>query len=415
MSNLIPPHSIEAEQALIGAALLRQSIVGHLLGYVDPSDFYKPLHQLAWEQMLELHATGQPIDIVTVSQRFPGADQRADLLACQNATPAVSAAGKYADLVVETSRRRKLMAHYAELAQQCYEMSADAVMALDNPHADRLIARRSDEVEGLFGLAQFAAMTQELVDHGEWMAPHILRRRWRAIIVAAEGIGKGTLMRYLGLNIAAGRDPWNYREFITPRRVLYIDVENSDTTILHQISVANKAVDLVAESEDRYHIWRRESGLNFRDRRVQAEVESVLQQVRPDVVFAGPLYKMFRRKSAEDMEQATIELLEVLDDFRTRFDFALVLEHHSPKGGPGYRDLTPFGSSALLRWPEFGLTLEPQGNPLPHETTMTLEIGRFRRDREPADWPQSIKRGEMGQMAAWAPRFALGRNHMGLA
>lgn len=37
--STLPPFSLEAEQALIGAALLRQSIVGHLLGYVDPSDF----------------------------------------------------------------------------------------------------------------------------------------------------------------------------------------------------------------------------------------------------------------------------------------------------------------------------------------------------------------------------------------
>lgn len=409
------PHNIEAEEALIGAALLRQSVVGDLVGFIDFSDFYKPLHQLAWEAMVSLHATGQAIDLVTVGAFLPGPAQRQELAACINATPAVSQARRYAETIVEHSRRRRLLYHYASLAQECYERSADEVLAMDDPHADRLIAKRDAETEGLFGLADFMQQAAQVQAHGEWLLPHILRAKWRAIMVAGEGIGKGTLMRYLGLNAAAGRDPWNPGAPIVPRRVLYIDVENADTTIAHQVKIANVGVDFMDECEDRYFIWRREAGLNFRDRRVQAEVESVLQQVRPEIVFAGPLYKMFRRKGSDDMEQATIELLEVLDDFRTRFNFAIVLEHHAPKGGPGYRDMNPFGSSALLRWPEFGLTLEPVGNPLPHETQMTLDIGRFRRDREPADWPQQITRGNMGQQAAWSPRFALGRNRQGFS
>lgn len=407
------PHNLEAEEALIGAALLRQQVVGDLVGFIDPSDFYKPLHQLIWEEMIALHATGQPIDAVTVGSAFNAPEQRQHLLACMNATPAVSQSKRYAEAIVELSRRRRLMHHYASLTQECYERSADEVLAMDDPHADRLIARRDFEVEGLLGLAEFMAQANVKESNGEWLLPHILRTLWRVIVVAPEGLGKGTLMRYLGLCAAAGRDPWNPAQPITPRRVLYIDVENADSTIAHQVKIAHTHVNFEDECEDRYFIWRRESGLNFRDRRVQAEVESVLQQVRPEIVFAGPLYKMFRRKGVDDMEQATIELLEVLDDFRTRFNFSLMLEHHAPKGGGGYREMNPFGSSALLRWPEFGITLEAVGNPLPHETQMVLDIGRFRRDREPADWPQQIKRGDMGQQAAWSPRFAMGRNRQG--
>lgn len=407
------PHNLQAEEALLGAALLRQSIVGDLAGFVDCSDFYKPLHQLAWEQMITLHACGAQIDVVTVGMAFSDVSQRQALMECMNATPAVSQAKRYAEEIVEMSRRRRLLHFHSTMAQECYERSADDVLAMNDPHADRLIAKRDAETDGLFGLQDFIAQANTTENRGEWLLPHILRPRWRAIIVASEGLGKGTLMRYLGLNAAAGLDPWNPRVPITPRRVLYIDVENADSTIVHQIKIAHADLNYEVECEDRYFIWRRESGLNFRDRRVQAEMETVLQQVRPEIVFAGPLYKMFRRKGSDDMEQATIELLEVLDDFRTRFNFALVLEHHAPKGGPGYRDMNPFGSSALLRWPEFGLTLEPVGNPLPHETTMTLDIGRFRRDREPADWPQSITRGQLGQRCAWNPRFANGRNRQG--
>lgn len=412
----VPPSNVEAEASLIGAALLRQPIVGLLAGVLDPSDFYKPFYGHVWQAMIDLHATGHPIDVVTVGQRLGALNDSQALLECQNATPSISAAPHYAEMIIETSRRRRLMMHHLTMAEQCYDQSADDVLASDDPKADRLILPRGADmsIDGLVELQEFVTSVREVEAQGEWLLPHIFRPKWRAIVVAGEGVGKGTLMRFLGLHAAAGRDPWAPSNPIIPRRVLYIDVENPDTAILHQINLANASLDLVDESEGRYHMWCRESGLNFRDRRVQAEMESVLQQVRPEMVFAGPLYKMFRRKGSEDMEQATIELLEVLDDFRRRFGFSLMLEHHAPKGGPGYRDLNPFGSSALLRWPEFGLTLEPVGNPLPHETRMVCEVNRFRKDRLPCDWPTTIERGALGQRAAWRGTWPMGRNHRGL-
>lgn len=414
MSRQEIPHDLGAEQSVIGAALLRQQVIELLKGALDPGDFYKPDHQTVWAAMLELHELGIPIDVVTVADAVHHHGIELGALAeMQNAVPAISAAPRYAEIIIEASRRRKLLSHFAELAQRCYVESADTVLADAEP-SDHLIARRDTEVKGLFNLAEFVDAASLVEEQGEWLIPHILRPRWRVLLVAGEGVGKGTLMRFLGLHAAAGRDPWNPTKFVMPRKVLYIDTENPNTTILHQIRLANLDVNFAEECEDRYAIWHREGGLNLRDRRSRAELEQVLQRVQPDVVFAGPLYKLTRRKANEDLEQATIELLEVLDDFRVRFNFAMVIEHHAPKGnGGGYREMNPFGSSALLRWPEFGITLEAEGHPLPTEEHMTLKVGRFRRDRERSDWPDTITRGSIGQRAAWTGRWPLGRNRHG--
>ena len=48
----------------------------------------------------------------------------------------------------------------------------------------------------------------------------------------------------------------------------------------------------------------------------------------------------------------------MLDDLRTRFGFALVLEHHAPKPRGGRRDLLPFGSQRWLARPELGIRLK---------------------------------------------------------
>lgn len=413
MSTMLPPCDIGAEQSLIGAALLRQQVVETMKGLVDPSDFYKPSHQHIWAAMLEMHEIGYPIDVVTVGDAVRKFDIGIEQLSeAMNATPSVSAAQRYADIIVETSRRRRLMAHLSELSQRCYEEDADVVLGDVDPSGDTLISRRDSEIKGLFTLGEFVTAASSVQESGDWLVPHILRPRWRVIVVAGEGVGKGTLMRFIGLHAAAGRDPFNTAKFIEPRRVTYIDTENPNTTILHQVKIANLDVDFVGECEDRYSIWHREGGMNLRDRRTRADMESVLQKTRPEIVFAGPLYKLTHRKSGEDMEQATLELLEILDDFRVRFNFALMIEHHAPKGSgiSGHREMNPFGSSVLLRWPEFGITLEQEGHTLPNEDLMTLNVGRFRRDREQADWPDTITRGKMGQRAAWIGRWPLGRN-----
>ena len=127
-------------------------------------------------------------------------------------------------------------------------------------------------------------------------------------------------------------------------------------------------------------------------------------------MFAGPLYKLYRRHGREDMEQAALDFTEKLDDLRVRYNFALILEHHAPKSnGGGFRELNPFGSSLWLRWPEFGITLEPKGNYSPTDDKFSVEIGRFRRDREVADWPDELDRGINHSVVPWNPRWLRGR------
>jgi replicative DNA helicase len=235
---------------------------------------------------------------------------------------------------------------------------------------------------------------------------------WRILLVAPEGWGKAVLMRFLAIHAAAGRDPWEPSTFIDPRRVLYIDVENAESSIVHQLRIANTlhGVNIIGEAADTMHIWHREGGIDLRQRRTQAELEAVLQKTRPEIVFAGPLYKLYRRRPNEDMEQAALEFVEVLDDLRVRYGFALMLEHHAPKAsGGGYREMNPFGSSLFLRWPEFGITMEPQGNVQPTDTRYVMQLGRFRRDREIADWPDELIRGAPQSFTPWRARWNAGR------
>src|SRR3954463_5452286 len=67
-----PPHSIEAEQSVLGAVLLWD---GALYGLVieeglRPEDFYRDRHRLIYESMLALYRDSEPIDVLTVSEHL---------------------------------------------------------------------------------------------------------------------------------------------------------------------------------------------------------------------------------------------------------------------------------------------------------------------------------------------------------
>ena len=61
----VPPHSLEAEEALLGSALLSRDAVSRLMEEVRPADFYSPSNQTVYEAMKGLFDTGKPIDTVT--------------------------------------------------------------------------------------------------------------------------------------------------------------------------------------------------------------------------------------------------------------------------------------------------------------------------------------------------------------
>ncbi|MBK9178745.1 MAG: site-specific DNA-methyltransferase [Acidimicrobiales bacterium] len=82
------------------------------------------------------------------------------------------------------------------------------------------------------------------------------------------------------------------------------------------------------------------------------------------------------------------EVQHVLDDLRTRYRFALLVEHHAPKRQAGVRELAPYGSSLWLRWPELGLKLIPTD-----DTNRVMDVGRWRGDRRQSGWPARLERG----------------------
>jgi len=87
----LPPHSLEAERAVLGAILLAEkTLYGLVIGAgLRPADFYRPQHGEIYKAMLALYDAGEPVDAVTVKEWLrsrgkieeAGGDTAIDLLA----------------------------------------------------------------------------------------------------------------------------------------------------------------------------------------------------------------------------------------------------------------------------------------------------------------------------------------------
>src|SRR5512134_438577 len=112
-----PPHSIEAEQSVLGAILLSERV--HY-GYVieeglKPEDFYRERHRTIYESMLGLYEQSEPIDVLTVTEhlrsrgKLDEAGGTAEIDALSAAVPAVGNLRRYGEIVKEMSLLRRLL------------------------------------------------------------------------------------------------------------------------------------------------------------------------------------------------------------------------------------------------------------------------------------------------------------------
>src|SRR3954464_7528167 len=118
-----PPHSIEAEQSVLGAVLLWD---GALYGLVieeglKAEDFYRDRHRLIYESMLALYRESEPIDVLTVSEhlrstgKLEQAGGKGSIDALTGGVPGLGGIRRYAQIVREHALMRRLLSTTYEI------------------------------------------------------------------------------------------------------------------------------------------------------------------------------------------------------------------------------------------------------------------------------------------------------------
>ena len=146
MIERVPPQNIEAEQAVLGAMLLKKEAVAEASSILKAEDFYRETHRLVFETMQELAKEGMGVDMVTLTERLRKKDIMekvggiAFITALANAVPTAANLAYYAGIVAEKSQLRKLINAATEIASSAYEDSEDVAELMDKAEKSILAA-----------------------------------------------------------------------------------------------------------------------------------------------------------------------------------------------------------------------------------------------------------------------------------
>lgn len=133
----VPPHTIEAEESVLGAIMIDRDAIIKITDIIVAADFYVPAHILIYEAALALFERNEPIDIVSLSNRLKenGALDRAGgatyLTTLVERVPSSSHIVHYATLVKEKKVLRSLIAVSAEMSEVAFNPDKDVESILD--------------------------------------------------------------------------------------------------------------------------------------------------------------------------------------------------------------------------------------------------------------------------------------------
>lgn len=120
------PHSMEAEQSVIGAMLMDSDAIVTASEQVDKEDFYGKQYGIMYEAIIELYNSGKPVDIVTLQEQLKEMNVPPELSSIEfiktlfDAVPTSTNIKYYAGIVREKATLRRLIKTNEEIENMCY-------------------------------------------------------------------------------------------------------------------------------------------------------------------------------------------------------------------------------------------------------------------------------------------------------
>ncbi|MDY6795556.1 MAG: replicative DNA helicase [Actinomycetota bacterium] len=171
----LPPHSLEAEQSVLGSMLLSTDAIADVMEILRPEDFYKENHATIYMATLALFASGEPVDPLTVSEslRAQGnlekVGDRTYILNLMSVVPTPANAAYYARVVSKLATYRRLIDAAGKVVDIGYCAPEELMEALDEAE-DTIFSvaqhERKDTVKPLKDLMEITFEDLERISEG---------------------------------------------------------------------------------------------------------------------------------------------------------------------------------------------------------------------------------------------------------
>ena len=150
----VPPHSIEAEQSVLGGLLLDNAAWDKIADMVSPDDFYRFYHRLIFQHIAKLINASRPADVITVFESLTSAAKAEDaggityLNALAQNTPSAANIRRYAEIVRDRGVLRKLISVSDEITSAAFNPQGKEVKQMLDEAESKIFAIAEEGARG---------------------------------------------------------------------------------------------------------------------------------------------------------------------------------------------------------------------------------------------------------------------------
>ncbi|HJD45012.1 MAG TPA: replicative DNA helicase [Candidatus Paenalcaligenes intestinipullorum] len=166
----VPPHSVEAEQSVLGGLLLDNAAWDRIADLVEDDDFYRFDHRIIWHHITRLISLSRPADVVTVYESLHSAGKADEvgglpyLNALAHNTPSAANIRRYAEIVRERSMLRKLVSVSDEIASAAFNPQGKEARQILDEAESRVFQIAQDGARGSQGFQEIKPLLTQVVE-----------------------------------------------------------------------------------------------------------------------------------------------------------------------------------------------------------------------------------------------------------
>ncbi|MBI1891773.1 MAG: replicative DNA helicase [Burkholderiales bacterium] len=166
----VPPHSIEAEQSVLGGLLLDNAAWDRIADFVSEDDFYRFDHRVIFQHLVKLINAAKPADVITVYEALTTSGKAEEVggLSYLNAlaqnTPSAANIRRYAEIVRDRGVLRKLITVSDEIAGQAFNPQGKEVKQMLDEAESKIFAIAEEGARGAQGFQEIQPLLTQVVE-----------------------------------------------------------------------------------------------------------------------------------------------------------------------------------------------------------------------------------------------------------
>jgi len=166
----IPPHSIEAEQSVLGGLLLDNAAWDRIADFLRSDDFYRYDHRIIFQHIAKLISDSKPADVITVYESLSniGKAEEAGGLSYLNAlaqnTPSAANIRRYAEIVRDRGVLRKLITISDDISGQAFSPQGKDVKQILDEAESKIFAIAEEGARGTQGFQDIQPLLTQVVE-----------------------------------------------------------------------------------------------------------------------------------------------------------------------------------------------------------------------------------------------------------